>query len=462
MNKVDLKDDSEVAISPWRKGQPRKPIDQYDQSPKSPAGAGAKSPNASNTENMSPPNTDHKESTKIESSINQVNVSGMDLSGASPALFRSEETRRTRGSSFTKVKSNTSSSRNSSLSKSRNTSKLMQSKTSELFSDDEPTQPSGSSRFVGTSHSNTTINNMSTNSTNTSVRRRVASGNKNVNISTNVSLVQTNNIVNVTPPPANKSQICYYVSFLFVACIAILGCAYVQEAGLPDLLMYSNSHTSSGEHWQYVRQQFTADLSKIKTKFRNQTSATWRMIGATLKSPLQTHPDYPGVLLLLASPGAAPAARCLSWQLLQASSSALSAPGLIPPPLSEHIIKAEDLQHMNPDEAKERLTSLLHSSLQNWGTVGIDNLKLIHPTAALTLHAFADNSNAPFKQAVMILNLESPVLENEDCKLESEAEKVLSSVWKSELGTDKLSALLSRIVVSVAHVREESSVTDVC
>lgn len=72
MNKVDLKDDSEVAISPWRKGQPRKPIDQYDQSPKSPAGAGAKSPNASNTENMSPPNTDHKESTKIESSINQV------------------------------------------------------------------------------------------------------------------------------------------------------------------------------------------------------------------------------------------------------------------------------------------------------------------------------------------------------------------------------------------------------
>jgi len=277
-----------------------------------------------------------------------------------------------------------------------------------------------------------------------------------------MSLVQTNNIVNVTPPPANKSQMCYYVSFLLVASVGVLGLAVVQEAGLPDLTKFSNVHSSSGEHWQYVRQQFRADLSKIKSKFPNQTSATWKMIGATLKSPLQTHPDYPGVLLLLASPGAAPAARCLSWQLLQASSSALIAPGLISPPLSEHIIKAEDLQHLNPDEAKERLTSLLHSSLQNWGTVGIDNLKNIHPTAALTLHAFADNSNAPFKQAVMILNLESPDIEDEDCKLESEAEKVLSAAWKSELGADKLSALLSRIVVSVAHVREESAMTDVC
>ena len=83
---------------------------------------------------------------------------------------------------------------------------LTQSKTANLFSDDEMAQPSGSSRFVGTSHSNSTINNMSLNSINTSVQKRVASGNKSVNIFTNVSLVQTNNIVNDTPPPAQSQM----------------------------------------------------------------------------------------------------------------------------------------------------------------------------------------------------------------------------------------------------------------
>ena len=42
------------------------------------------------------------------------------------------------------------------------------------------------------------------------------------------------------------------------------------------------------------------------------------------------------------------------------------------------------------------------------------------------------------------------------CNLETRAEKILSKVWRQELGYDKFSALISRIVVSVANVREET------
>ena len=107
----------------------------------------------------------------------------------------------------------------------------------------------------------------------------------------------------------------------------------------------------------------------------------------------------------------------------------------------------------NPDTAKK-----LHDTLRTWSVAGINHLEKLQPTAALTLHAFADNSNAPYTQAVMVYTLELEEEEEvqEDCNLEAKVEKQLFKVWREELGLDKFSALISRVVVSVASVRPES------
>ncbi|MCP4466547.1 MAG: hypothetical protein GY813_07350 [Halieaceae bacterium] len=84
------------------------------------------------------------------------------------------------------------------------------------------------------------------------------------------------------------------------------------------------------------------------------------------------------------------------------------------------------------------------------------HLELLHPAAALTLHAFTDNSNAPYKQAVLVATLEVAEGGGGGCKLEQVAERALASLWDAELGPDKLAALLSRLVVRVVEVQEEA------
>jgi len=348
-------------------------------------------------------------------------------------------------------------------SRSKRSSKLKISE-SELVSEDDD-QPSGSCHYVGDQSGHSTIN-VNNDSLDVSVRRRHGTS---LNKSTPyiVASNQTQDkIVNLTPPsPASKSSsVCGWLSLIIVGACVTLGVATVQEAGISEvrqmlftMMEAETGSMASAEHWKYIRKQFSSDLAQIKAKFPNQSSASWKMIGATLKSPLHPLPDYPAVLLLVSSPSAILASQCLASQLLQISSHALTAPGLIKPHPSQISVNAKDYVGLDPHTAKEKLTDSLHNILSSWSTAGINSLEQLHPTAALTLHAFADNSNAPYKQSIMIMTIEDESEGDDDgCNIETRAEKILSKAWREELGYDKFSALISRIVVSVANVREET------
>lgn len=397
----------------------------------------------------------------------------MDLSGASPALFRGGEEKlaaQTRSS-----KANTSKSKQSSFTKLRSVSRTpLQKKNksgrkkdeseSEGSSEGEDDQPSGSCQFVGensltSNMSSSTINN--TMGSNASVRRK---GNSSVRQS--VSSPATTSTAPTSPPAVSKSSsVCSCLGWVFVAALAMIVYAVTLEGGKDNLMLLSATTPDQSQHWVDTRNMFRSDLKSLVTKFPNQTSSTWKMISATLKSPMSSHPEYPGVLVLLSNPSSLATANCLANKLVALSSKSFSKPGLVPPPPSQLVIPALSLPSVDPHAAKEQLTSLLHSSLSGWGATAITSLHLLHPVPALTLHAFADNSNAPYKQAVLILSLSEELDEEQDSTstIEKRAERVLIREWSKELGEDKLYALISRLVVSVAEVqREEGEVLATC
>jgi len=504
----------EDGISPWRNAKPRKPLSDYNRSP------GGKSPNydfevsslsdeelfqhlfelgvevgpiVASTRKFyrnkltqilngksplpqSPPNSGFKESTRMETSMDSP-ASGslkMDLSGASPALFRGGEEKL--ASQSRSSKANTSKSKQSSFTKLRSVSRTpLQKKNksgrkkddseSEGSSEGEDDQPSGSCQFVGensltSNMSSSTINN--TMGSTASVKRK---GNSSVRqLSQSVTSPATTSTAPTSPPAVSKSSsVCSCLGWVFVAALAMIVYAVTMEGGKDNLKLLSTPNPDQTQHWVNTRNMFRADLRSLVTKFPNQTSSTWKMVSATLKSPMSSHPEYPGVLVLLSTPSSMATANCLANKLVEMSSKSFSKPGLAPPPPNQLVIPALSLPSVDPHAAKEQLTSLLHSSLSSWGATAITSLHLLHPVPALTLHAFADNSNAPYKQAVLILSLSEELDDDSISTVEKRAERVLIREWGKELGEDKLYALISRLVVSVAEVqREEGEVLTTC
>merc|ERR1719317_275878 len=107
MHKLNKLSDNQGVFSPWRSANPRKPLEKF-RSPAKESGQDVSSPN-------SPPNSNHKESTKL--GVSQLNMS--EASASSPALARSEDTQRDRKEgSFTNIKGF-----NNSRNTSKNTSK---------------------------------------------------------------------------------------------------------------------------------------------------------------------------------------------------------------------------------------------------------------------------------------------------------------------------------------------------
>jgi len=501
MNKDD-------GISPWRNAKPRKPIGDYlTPSSKSPnfdasslsdadlyqelfhrgVNVGPVVPSTRNIYRrkleqilngkspQSPPNSGYKESTRMEASLDSSSSLKMDLSGASPNLFRGGEEKsskmrsskasnsRSKENSFTKLKS---------VSRSTPLQKKNRSKTGKNTSEDnseseesseaDDDQPSGSCQFVGEASMASNMSSSTLNNTMGSTASMMRKGNK--HSSKQIVPESAISAASITepdsPPPKPKSRsLCSCLGCILAVAVAMLAYAIVlEDEGTPALLS-STPEQLSVDHWKHTKDMFRSDLRSLMSKFPNQTKSTWQMISATLKSPMEPRPEYPAVLMLLSSSSSLVTANCLANKLVDVSSKSFSKPGLVPPAVPHLVIPASSLPSLDPNTAKEQLTSILHSSLSSWGVAAVTSVHQLHAKSALTLHAFADNSNAPYKQAVIILTLSDEVEGELDMpsSLEKRVERILSNTWSKELGADKLYALISRLAVSVAQVQDEEA-----
>jgi len=503
-------------ISPWRNAKPRKPLSDFNRSPN------GKSPNyeyqvndltddelyhqlclhnidggpvVDSTRNFyrkrlaeiqilngksplpqSPPNSGFKESTRMDSPANSSMKS--DISGASPSFFRGDDVKRKTLKNAGKQSNNNSNNeskytklRETPLQK-KNRSRRKPGENSESeCSEVEDDQPSGSCQFVGESSitsnlSNSTINN-STLGTNSCMKRK---GNTSVKLSQSVASPASTSKAQVSPPSVSKTN-SISSCFGWVVPVAVLIILYAVFLEGQDNNLLSKSNLNTNQDWEGARNQFKTELRALVTKFPNQSNTTWKMISATLKSPMSTRSEYPGVLVLLSSPSSLDTANCLASKLVELASKSFSKPGLQPPSSKQLVISSLSLPSIDPLQAKEELTSLLHSSLSTWGATAITSLNQLHPLTALTLHAFADNTNAPYKQAAIVLSVSDNYnnIEDQDHaektgnNVDKRAERALAREWINELGDDKLYALISRLVVSVAEVkREEEEVLSLC
>lgn len=427
----------ENLVSPWRAAKPRRSLRDIAGEPESPKTLGVN--------NESPPNSSHKESTRLESGLR--GEGGLDLSqGASPALSVTTAASKTQTGTFTKLKNTTNS-------KSRSTSRLNSRKVEQEKNqqgseeeEDEEEQPAARCQFVGN------VSNRSVSQTPDSSWREASA-----RINNKDQGARREAIISRREETHKEGG-----SLLQWFCFALLGVViYFVLVGPPQ------SHSSdrlvpeplSAGHWKEMRAMVKDELLTLRTHFPNQTSpGFWTLVSATLKAPMHPLPDYPGVLLLLSDPLSRKTANCLASRLVEISSKVLARPGLLPPPVPSLVLPSSSLPD-DPAESKQQLTDKLYAALGLGSAVALLDLEKIDPVAALTLHAFADNTNAPFKQAVLVSTLEA---ELGDCKLEQRAERTLTRLWGPSLGPDKLAALLSRLVVAVAEVHPETDIGVLC
>merc|ERR1719154_1015596 len=146
------------------------------------------------------------------------------------------------------------------------------------------------------------MNNTTMGSINRSVKRNGNSSVRQPSHSQSVSSPATTSKASVSLPPVSKTNsFCSCLGWVFVCALAMLVYAVTMEGGSEHMLQ-TTTDQQTADHWKEIKDVFKADLRTLSARFPNQSSSTWTMISATLKSSMNTLPDYPGVLVLLSTP----------------------------------------------------------------------------------------------------------------------------------------------------------------
>lgn len=196
--------------------------------------------------------------------------------------------------------------------------------------------------------------------------------------------------------------------------------------------------------------EFAEEINTIKQKFPNQTKRSWTVIKAAVNSSLgNPRPQEPAVLLFVSTSGAKNTAQCLTKKISL----------LIGKMTRQTDYKQIDSEDYGQGFGKTKIdldNTLQHAFEKGQRVILIENLEKMPAQASLLLYGYCDNINAPKKDVVflMTVNLPSHVLvqtDHQNC-----VETFLEKQW-SELGKDKLGALMSRIANSVVVINPDNS-----
>ena len=242
----------------------------------------------------------------------------------------------------------------------------------------------------------------------------------------------------------------YFSSASILVVILIIGLAIFMAWPFGSVVQ----NPDMARNWNESVKLMQVEVGSLKADFPGQNPTSWRVISSSLRSILKEDPRQPSVFLLVQEEGHDNEAtvKCLGQRLVQMGSK---------------IIKEETMNKISPHFAgllstKENLRQALNSDLSSESAFLLHDLQDLPGESAMALHAFTDNLNAPFKQAVIVLTMKVSA-NNKDTKLvEDLAEDILLRSWSGHLDEDRITPILSRITVSVIMVVKEENIKNKC
>jgi len=424
-------------ISPWRAAKPRRPIHDDQDSPPTRLFASPPPP-ASGGKKCSPPSSSHKESTRMECVASPENTNNNSMgnilsprAGISEINYSPGPSPRLSAVSKLSLRRK-STNKSESLIHSHTVGGGLTDSDGESREEDDD-QPSGRCTYVGSSYLSTT---------------------------------------NVDKVDGIKHHTFNWLALVVVVAMIAAGAGVqIFRETRPKYTLYAEPEPLTEQQWNKSRAVFINNKGKMKKLLPLQPKKTWLTISAAAKRTLQSQPDYPAVILLLARTPAAATANCMASLLVDAAEESLQRTVQSGERRTARTIVPSQLPIDDDEQAGKLLWNGMDSSLKTRGSVAVFNVERIRPQVALAFHGFADSVNAPYKQSFLVMTLidhrpwsdcteASEAVTVKEClkmsyNLDSRAEDLLVSAWGEELGPDKVYPLVSRLTVNVVEVRPE-------
>lgn len=237
-----------------------------------------------------------------------------------------------------------------------------------------------------------------------------------------------------------------FLKIIFILCLL---------AGLGALLLYSNKTEQDQNpkvHTKSIKEVYEDIKKQLKyiNKLFSQPRYLWIQLLSQIESIMVDNPNQPAVILVVVPEDARGTATCLIHRIAEAIKYAFEDSRFV-----MYDGKSDAASHHRT--LKEELDNVLQGLMKAHAAV-IHNIEKIPGEAATIFHAYCDNENAPFKQAVLfpIIEVHGHYDELVEKRLDTTVDDLLMEIWGSDLPAKDVSAVVSRIANAAVLVKPES------
>ncbi|XP_064616100.1 uncharacterized protein LOC135480248 [Liolophura sinensis] len=205
-------------------------------------------------------------------------------------------------------------------------------------------------------------------------------------------------------------------------------------------------------------EQFKTRMSDLRGKFPAQSARSWKVLHVATKHIVENpQPVYPAVVLMVGVENTLPTMSCIGSQMVSMLNQLYNVSRDVN---GETKILAMELNQNTPAQEKKDLDKKLRKAFSS-GNKGamLVNVERLSPEAALMLHSYCDNDNAPFTNVLLMLQLVTDKLQTEDLGKQQAVEGFMMALWEKQLGVDRIMALFSRIANNIIPISPEETET---
>ncbi|KAK4307015.1 hypothetical protein Pmani_021197 [Petrolisthes manimaculis] len=239
--------------------------------------------------------------------------------------------------------------------------------------------------------------------------------------------------------------------YIFVFTLGIVGVLLLQFK-----LMNEETKIAPAKQMKSIKEIHSDLKSKLRllNQELSQPRELWVQLIGQLGSVMVDKPQQPAVLLVVMPQDSKATAVCLVHKIAEAIRDAFEDTRFV-------MYDAHTNRITDPRALKREIDESLQNLSQAHAAV-VHHIEEVPGQAAMIFHAYCDNENAPFKQAVIFPVMEVPGSYNtvaSSSSLDEVASGRLMKIWGVQLGVKDVSAIVSRIANAPILIKPESRST---